>query len=135
MPAPVNNDYQTIAKWLTREPEIFDILKTRLGQECITKTAEVEDEEVFLKLCTKCNIPVILHLVLTTEGEDPECDKLLSSLVDNYKIPLQNNAQIEEFNEMFDIEIRKVEQFNDAKEILNEIATRTCVCKKVYNIF
>ena len=32
---------------------------------------------------------------------------------------------------MFDIEIRKVEQFNDAKEILDEIATRTCVCKRV----
>ena len=83
MPIPENNDYPTIAKWLTREPEIFDILKTRLGQECITQTAEVEDEEVFLKLCTKCNIPVILHTVLPKEGEDPECDKLLSSLVDN----------------------------------------------------
>ena len=61
---------------------------------------------MFLKLCTKCKIPVILHLKESTEDEDPECDNLLSKLVDNYQIPLQNNAQIEDFNELFDIEIR-----------------------------
>ena len=85
MSIPENNEYHTIAKWLTREPSIFDILKTRLGQDTITKFAEVEDEEVFLKLCTKCKTPIILHLVLTTENEGAECDKLLSGLVNNYK--------------------------------------------------
>ena len=132
MSIPENNDYHTIAKWLTREPEIFEILKTRLGQECITKHAEVEDEEVFLKTCTKCKIPTILHTaVRNSEEEDPKCNDLISRLVDNYRIPLQNDEQIEEFNEIFDIEIRKIQQFKDAKETLDEIATRTCVCKRV----
>ena len=132
MSIPENNDYHTIAKWLTREPEIFDILKTRLGQECITKHAEVEDGEVFLKTCTKCKIPIILHMIVRcAEEEDPKCNELISIIVNNYQIPLQDNAQIETFNELFDIEIRTLEQFKDAKEILEEIATRTCVCKRV----
>ena len=107
MSIPEDNDYHTIAKWLTREPEIFDMLKARLGQEHITKHAEVEDEEVFLKTCTKCKIPAILHMIVRdSEEEDPKCNELISRVVNNYQIPLQDNAQIETFNELFDIEIR-----------------------------
>ena len=102
MSIPENNDYHTIAKWLTREPEIFDILKARLDQDQITKHAEVEEGEVFLKTCTKCKIPAILHMTVRfAEEEDPKCNELISKIVNNYQIPLQDNAQIETFNELF----------------------------------
>ena len=95
MSIPENNDYHTIAKWLTREPEIFDILKARLDQEQITKHAEVEDGEVFLKTCTKCKIPVILHMIVRhSEEEDPQCNELISRIVNNYIIPLHHPRKV-----------------------------------------
>ena len=97
MSLPTSNDYQTVAKWLTREPSILEYIKTRLSPNHIEKFVEIEDEEAFLKLCTKCKVPVILHLKESTEDEDPECDNLLSKLVDNFQIPLRDNAELETF--------------------------------------
>ena len=86
MPIPERHDYQTIAKWLMRESSIIEIIEVRLGQALISSHAEVEDDEVFLKSCSKCKIPIILHMKISKEDEDPKCDKLLSGLVDNYVI-------------------------------------------------
>ena len=88
----------------------------------------MEFETVYLKECTKCKIPKILHL------NRDKCDTLIGVLVDNYKIPIEKiveSEDLENLRELFDTEIRKLSWFPGALEILKEMHTRTCICKRL----
>ena len=55
-------------------------------------------------------------------------------LVDNYKIPMERiveSEDLENLRELFDTEIRKLSWFAGALEILKEMHTRTCICKRL----
>ena len=129
MPVPSSDASTTgIAEWLTREPQIVDTLQYRLQQNQISTFAEVDDDTVFLKECNECTLPIILHV------QEDNCDDLVGILIDNYKIPIEDikdAGDLENLKETFDTEIRKLSWFNEALDILKEMETRTCLCRRL----
>ena len=61
-----NQTSEEFARWLLLQKTVREIVKTRLGKECVQLIAEIDDEEdkVFLKECEKCELPKITHLDL-----------------------------------------------------------------------
>ena len=128
--APPSDDcsIKQLAEWLTREPLIVDTLKKRLEEDNIRNYAELDGAYIFLTDCDKCTVPLILHM------KKDECEDLVGVLVGNYKIPMEKiveSEDLENLRELFDTEIRKLSWFAGALEILKEMHTRTCICKRL----
>ena len=63
---PTNPNHGQFARWLLLQKTVYEIVKTRLGKECVQLIAEIDEEEekVFLKECEQCELPKITHFEL-----------------------------------------------------------------------
>ena len=63
MTLETNPNHEQFARWLLLQNTIHEIVKARLGKECVQHIAEIDEEEdkVFLKECEHCELPKITH--------------------------------------------------------------------------
>ena len=63
MTLETNANHEQFAKWVLLQNTIHEIVKARLGKECVQHIAEIDEEEnkVFLKECERCVLPKITH--------------------------------------------------------------------------
>ena len=61
-----NQTSEEFARWLLQQKTVHEIVKLRLGKDCVQLIAEIDEKEdkVFLKECDKCELPKITHFNL-----------------------------------------------------------------------
>ena len=137
MTLETNPNHEQFAKWLLLQKTVHEIAKTRLGKDCVHLIAEIDEEEekVFLKECEHCELPKITHSELdctscaiiecnqtTQEGE--RVNAILRTLTTTPEGKENLNVAIME-------EIETMPEFEQTKTLLEELKTRTCICKKI----
>ena len=125
------------SRWLFLvNADFTKIIGERLGEESVSSYAEIEegDEKVFLKECEKCDLPTITHSSL----DRPTClfmNNGLEAIKANIDELLKDLTKTQEGKENLSValmeEIEKLPEFEQAKTLLEELKTRTCICKKV----
>ena len=127
--------HEEFAAWLISIETIKEEIKTRLGEEHVNKYAEIEegDEKVFLKECEKCDLPKITHQSLNTGCTmlNRGAETLTVQTGDLLKELNKNQEGKEKLSIALMEEIEKLPEFEQAKTLLEELKTRTCICKKV----
>ena len=98
--------------------------------------AEIDEEEekVFLKECENCELPKITHSELNcTSCAIIECGTNLENerINDILKTLTTTPDGKESLNVAIMEEIEKMPEFEQTKTLLEELKTRTCICKKI----
>ena len=132
-----NPSYGQFARWFLNQPEVIGEVKLWFGKEFVNLVAEIDEDEkrVYLKDCEKCDLPKIIHKDLNS----PTCIilKCTQTNDDNKKINdiLKTLTSTQENKEGLNValfeEIEKMPEFEQTKTLLEELKTRTCICKKV----
>ena len=132
-----NPSHEQFARWFLIQPEVNGEIKLWLGKEFVHLIAEIDEDEkrVYLKDCEKCDLPKIIHKDLNS----PTCSILNCSQTneDNKKISdiLKTLTSTPENKERLNValfeEIEKMPEYEQAKTLLEELKTRTCVCQKI----
>ena len=137
MTFPTNPNHGEFARWLLLQKTVHDIVKTRLGKECVQLIAEIDEEEnkVFLKECENCELPKITHLDLNgTSCAFIDCGQTIQEK-EKINEALRTLTTTQEGKEDLNIaimeEIEEMSEFEQTKTLLEELKTRTCICKKV----
>ena len=133
--------HEDFAGWLLSNEGIKEEIKKRLGKEYVNSYAEIEEgeEKVFLKECDKCELPqishsdrstcLLIHIGIETTGT--EIDATIDALQDVFKELTKDPEGKERISLALLEEIEKLPEFGRAKTVLEELKTRTCICKKV----
>ena len=133
--------HEDFAGWLLSNEGIKEEIKKRLGKEYVNSYAEIEEgeEKVFLKECDKCELPqishserltcLLIHIGIETTGT--EIDATIDALQDVFKELTKDPEGKERISLALLEEIEKLPEFGQAKALLEELKTRTCICKKV----
>ena len=137
MTLETNSNHEQFARWLLLQKTVYETVKIRLGKDLVHLTAEIDEEEgkVFLKECEHCELPKITHSELdctscaiiecnqtTQEGE--RVNAILRTLTTTPEGKENLNVAIME-------EIETMPEFEQTKTLLEELKTRTCICKKI----
>ena len=127
--------HEEFAAWLISLEPIKEEMKRRLGKEYVNTYAEIEegDEKVYLKECEKCDMPKITHQSLNIGCTmlNKEAETLTIQTGDLLKQLIKNQEVKEKVSIALMEEIEKLPEFEQAKTLLEELKTRTCICKKV----
>ena len=127
--------HEEFAAWLISLETINKEIKTRLGEEHVSIYAEIEegDDKVFLKECEKCDMPKITHQSLNIGCTmlNRGAETLTVQTGDLLKELKKNQEGKEKLSIALMEEIEKLPEFEQAKTLLEELKTRTCICKKV----
>ena len=133
--------HEDFVAWLLSNEGIKEEIKKRLGKEYVNSYAEIEEgeEKVFLKECDKCELPqishserltcLLIHIGIETTGT--EIDATIDALQDVFKELTKDPEGKERISLALLEEIEKLPEFGQAKALLEELKTRTCICKKV----
>ena len=131
-----NPSHEQFARWFLIQPEVTREIKLWFGKEFVNLVAEIDEDEkrVYLKDCEKCELPKITHSELNctscaliecgTNQNNERINDILKTLTTTPDGKESLNVAIME-------EIETMPEFEQTKTLLEELKTRTCICKKI----
>ena len=126
--------HEEFAAWLLSNQSIRDEITTRLGNKTVNIYAEIGieegEEKVFLKECETCELPKITH----SSVERPTClfinsgiEAILNTVNDLFNQLIRTPEDKENLSVALMEVIEKLPEFGQAKTLLEELKTRTCI--------